>query len=218
MSLEMRMFKNFLSYILILFLLLRCSPGKSDQPLTESYTKLLFLTTADLPCNPVPYSTSSWNFTDASEDVKAGFLNVPGPGVGHLDLLSGNVQDNATNVTFSLNLSSIPETLGVNLSVDLTEPEYEWTYSFFGGNSYKIGIVHYSQGSAQRIQFRNLDVMIWRNLSYIGGCGNLDVQGNTVRWVCEKNTIPQLAELSQTATVTVGASAKNNGIRYSDCR
>ncbi|PJZ57318.1 hypothetical protein [Leptospira barantonii] len=212
------MFKRIFSSVLLSLILIQCSPGKSDQPLTESYAKLLFLTTIDLPCNPVPYSTGSWNFTDESDDVKAGFLNVAGAGVGHLDLISGNIQDNATNVTFSLNLAAIPETLGVNLIPNSFDPEYEWTYRFFGENSYKIGIVHYSQGTAQKMEFRNLDVMVWRDLSYIGGCGNLGIQGNTARWVCEKNTIPQLSELSRATTVSIQSATKNSGVRYSDCR
>ncbi|RHX91387.1 hypothetical protein DLM76_16790 [Leptospira yasudae] len=212
------MFKNVFSFSLILFALIDCSAGTEDQPISENYATLLFLTTATLPCEPSPYSANSWSFTDDREDVKAGFLNVPGPGVGHLDLLSGTVQDNATNVSFSLHLAVIPETLGVNVNLDPTEPEYEWTYRFLGENSYKIGIVHYSKGTAQKMLFRNLDVMVWRNLSYVGGCGNLDVQGNTARWTCEKSTIPQLMDLSRTRSVSVQTVTQSNGIRYSDCR
>ncbi|EMY78446.1 hypothetical protein LEP1GSC060_3953 [Leptospira weilii serovar Ranarum str. ICFT] len=200
---------------LILFCLSDCSGGKIEDPISENYITYLLLTTASLPCSPQTY-TNPWSFTDLHGDVKAGFLNTSGPEVSYLDLISGNVEDNATNVIFSLTLGSIPDTIGVDGSSNVTE--YEWLYDFQGKNSFKIGIVPVPKGTPQRIPFQNLEVLVWRNLSFIGGCGNLNVQTNTANWICEKNTIPDLNELSKTESISVEATTQNEGIRYSDCR
>ncbi|AXR62836.1 hypothetical protein DQM68_18495 [Leptospira mayottensis] len=96
--------------------------------------------------------------------------------------------------------------------------EYEWSYHFQGENSFKIGIISAPKGGTpQRIPFQNLDVLVWRNLSFIGGCGNLNIQTNTANWTCEKNTVPNLRELSKTESISVGTTTQNKGIRYSDC-
>ncbi|XDD52428.1 hypothetical protein AB3N59_19025 [Leptospira sp. WS92.C1] len=71
------------------------------------------------------------------------------------------------------------------------------------------------QGVPQKILFQNLDVMVWRDFAYLGGCGNLNVPENTIHWICDKNTIPQLNALSK--TISVKATIQNNGVRYSDC-
>ncbi|PJZ41790.1 hypothetical protein CH370_10210 [Leptospira kmetyi] len=193
-----------------------CSSDKIEEPISENYVSYLFLTTANLPCSPQSY-TNPWNFTDQRGDVKAGFLNAPSSGVGHLDLISGNVQDNTTNVRFSVTLENIPATIAVNTSTDISEPESEWTYRFQTENSFKIGFVHIPNGIPQNIPFQNLDVFVWRNLEFMGGCGNLNVQGNTASWVCEKNTIPSLNELLKTKSISVETVSKNSGLRYSDC-
>ncbi|MCG6195327.1 hypothetical protein LFX25_18970 [Leptospira sp. FAT2] len=208
------------SKILIRFFLVcfsfGCSSNKIEEPVAENYVPYLFLTTASLPCPPREYA-NPWSFSDSSGDVKAGFLNVSTDGIGHLDLISGNIQDNATHVQFTLTLGNIPESIGVNTNGNVSEPEFEWTYRFQAENSFKIGIVHVPNGSPQNIPFRNLNVFVWQNLEFMGGCGNLNVQGNTAGWVCEKNTIPSLNELSKTKTISVEVTSKNNGIRYSDC-
>ncbi|WP_078123808.1 hypothetical protein [Leptospira alexanderi] len=208
------MIRKILFQSLILFCLSDCTGSKFAEPIAENYVLYLLLTTAGLPCSPQTY-TNPWSFTDTNGDVKAGFLNTPGPEVGYLDLISGNVQDNETNVTFSLTLGSIPDTIVIEGNSNIME--YEWFYHFQGKNSFKIGIIPAPKRTPQRIPFQNLEVLVWRNLSFIGGCGNLNVQTNTANWTCEKNTVPDLRELSKTESISVETTAQNKGIRYSDC-
>ncbi|WP_017851623.1 hypothetical protein ACO1KB_14490 [Leptospira interrogans serovar Szwajizak] len=200
---------------LFIFCLLYCFGDKLEEPSEDYYIRYLFLTTASFPCSSQNY-TSPWNFTDPPGDLKAGFLNKPGEGLDYLDLISGNVQDNATNVTFNLTLGSIPNKITLSENVGIIEPEYEWSYLFKGENLLKIGIVSIG-GAAREIPFQNLDVLVWRNLNFIGGCGNLNVRNSSVAWSCEKNTIPQLIEIAESKSISVEVSARNNGIHYFDC-
>ncbi|EKR62152.1 hypothetical protein LEP1GSC036_1883 [Leptospira weilii str. 2006001853] len=210
------MIRKILFQSLILFCLSDCTGSKIEEPIAENYALYLLLTTTSFSCFPQTY-TNPWSFTDTNGDVKAGFLNTPGSEVDYLDLISGNVQDNETNVAFSLTLGSIPDTIGVQGNSNITE--YEWFYHFHQGeNSFKIGIIPAPKGIPQQIPFQNLEVLVWRNLSFIGGCGNLNVQTNTANWICEKNTLPDLRELSKTESISVEATTQNKGIRYSDCR
>lgn len=134
--------KKLISCTLILFAVSRCSTNRINDPIQDNYLTYLFLTTADLPCNPRTY-TNPFDFTDPQGDVKAGFLNIPNEGVGHLDLISGHVQENPDNASFQLGLNSVPETININTSSNPNSPEYEWNYLFQGENSFKIGITHF---------------------------------------------------------------------------
>lgn len=208
--------KKLISCVLILLAVSQCSSNRIDDPIQDNYLTYLFLTTADLPCNPRTY-TSPFEFTDPKGDVKAGFLNIPNEGVGHLDLISGRVQENSNDVSFQLELASVPSTIDVNLNTNKTSPEYEWSYLFQGENSFKISVTHYPDGIPETIPFRNLNVMVWKNQTFIGGCGNLSIQGNVIGWICDKSTIPALGEIFRTRSVSIEAKANNQNLRYSDC-
>ncbi len=208
--------KKFLSCLLLILIFSRCSQSQVDDPIRDNYLTYLFLTTASLPCVSQTYK-NPFGFTDPSGDVKAGFLNIPNNEIGHLDLISGNVHENTNDVSFQLELASVPETIDVNLNEDKTSPEYEWNYLFQGENSFKISITHYPDGIPEKISFRNLNVMAWKNQTFIGGCGNLSIQGNVISWLCDKSTIPALGEISLTRSITIESKAKNRNILYSDC-
>lgn len=195
--------------------ILQCSNQLGKKPIQDNYFNYLLLTTASMPCPPQGYE-NPFQFNDIVGDVKAGFLNKP-VAVSYLDLVGGSIQDNPDNITFQLKLAKISETLDVNIAEVNGTPEFEWSYRFQSDELFKISIVHYSNGIPERMLFQNLKIMVWKNQSFLGGCGNLQIQGDTIHWLCDKITIPKLAEISQMKSVSIESKQVNQGLVYSDC-
>ncbi|TGK95840.1 hypothetical protein EHQ30_04210 [Leptospira brenneri] len=200
---------------LSLIFIFQCSNPLDKKPIQENYFNYLVLTTTSLPCHPQSYE-SPFQFNDTVGDVKAGFLNSPSD-VGYLDLVNGSIYDQLDKIEFQLKVETIPDTLNANLSSVNGSPEYEWSFTFRSDHTYKIGIVHYSNGVPERMKFQNFQILVWKNEIFLGGCGNLAIQGDKIHWLCDKNTIPQLGEISQTKSIFIESKQVSQGLVYSDC-